>query len=378
MQPIWIDSDAALAAFHANHLAGKAAALDTEFQQISTHYPVLALVQLAIHRGECALIDALAIHDWSPLAQWLADETAEKICFGARNDLPLLVRVCGGTAVTIPHNVFDVQLACGFCGKSAGLSLKAVLEELLGIVLDKSETRSDWLKRPLTEEQLHYAAEDVLYLPEAAEKLSVLLTETGKLDCFREEMQQLHETSEAYREMLPEDAWRRVRGEGRLAPMAAHARLRALATWRETVSRHRNIPRGWLLPDDVLLRIAEENPQTPQELAKIGKLTPRFLQHHAQQLLALLQNAKEDKALDNPSANRTGVSTTALKTLSHRLMGLVHKRAEQAKIDPILFASRKEVDAYCFQFLKGNNADAKFLHGWRKELLGDTLGEIFS
>ena len=142
-------------------LARKAGAVgvDTEFVWDRTYYPTLGLIQIGYPDGHCELIDALEIQDWSPLAVLMSDPNTVKILHDAQQDLNILHRVCNG----YPKNIFDTQRSCGFIGMSSTISLSELLKSTLRIHLAKTETRSDWLARPLSDEQLKYAQDDVRY-----------------------------------------------------------------------------------------------------------------------------------------------------------------------------------------------------------------------
>ncbi len=157
--PTWISQDTDFQAYINAIPTGRPIAIDTEFEWTRTYFPRLALLQLATGEDNCALVDPFAITDWTPLRTLLTDPERPKIVFSGRNDLPILTRVCGGYANCCPSSVYDIQLAMGFAGHAANASLKDTIEKLFGIVMDKSETRSDWTRRPLSPQQLDYAAD---------------------------------------------------------------------------------------------------------------------------------------------------------------------------------------------------------------------------
>ena len=132
--------------------AAGAVGIDTEFVWDRTYYPTLGVVQIGYPDGHCELIDATQIEDWSPFASLMADPATIKILHDAQQDLTILKRACGA----VPKNIFDTQRAAGFVGLSSTISLSELLKKLLRVRLDKSETRSNWLARPLTAEQAKY------------------------------------------------------------------------------------------------------------------------------------------------------------------------------------------------------------------------------
>ncbi|HPK37407.1 MAG TPA: ribonuclease D, partial [Kiritimatiellia bacterium] len=157
MTPTLITTAADLADLNTRLLRAEAVALDTEFFWERTFYPVLGLVQLATPDG-CWLVDAVCLKDLSALAPLIASPSVTKVLHDAPLDLTILARATGA----VPRSVFDTRLAAGFAGLSATLSLQALLQEVLGVTIAKGETRSNWLRRPLSENQIRYAAEDVV------------------------------------------------------------------------------------------------------------------------------------------------------------------------------------------------------------------------
>jgi ribonuclease D len=184
-------------------------ALDTEFVWERTYYPRLGLIQLGFGRNEVHLVDAPAV-DLKPLGELLADSAVIKILHDAEQDLAILSRHTGAE----PANIFDTQLAAGFVGLTATISLQALVVALTGIQLTKGATRSDWLQRPLSGEQVEYAREDVRYLPAVYEALIRRLEERGRLEWALEEMQH-YERLELYAEEDPRERYRATKGRAK-------------------------------------------------------------------------------------------------------------------------------------------------------------------
>ena len=232
----WIDRPDALAAAAARWLAAAAdVALDTEFVFERTYRPRLGIVQIAV-AGEIALIDAVRIPDLSALGPLLADPARRKLLHSGSGDLPILRRA-GGAAL---RGLLDTQIAAAFAGLGPSLSYAALVKTLLGVELAKHETRTDWLRRPLSPDQLRYAAEDVEYLPAVAADLEERLRVLGRLEWALEDSATLATLDGDTPD--PEVAWRRVKGIDRLPASAravarvaggvARARSRSRSTWR--------------------------------------------------------------------------------------------------------------------------------------------------
>ena len=188
---LWIQNDESLKTYCDAAAQRPIVAVDTEFVWVKTYHPQLGLVQLSCDGGENALVDPLAITDRGPLKALLENESVVKVFHEAASDLPILRRWCGA----LPRNIFDTRIAAGFVGMTAKLSLKNLLNSLLGVDLAKTETRTDWLQRPLTPRQLEYAAEDVQYMPKACVLLKEKLEALGNLAFFEAEMAEYSQES---------------------------------------------------------------------------------------------------------------------------------------------------------------------------------------
>jgi ribonuclease D len=368
---IWIENNGAFAELCRQAAQYPCIALDTEFIWSSTFYPRLALIQLSWGQDHCALIDPLAISDPTPLAALLANANIRKILHEAPSDLPILRRWCGET---LPESIFDTRLAGAFCGLGLGCSLNKLLTELLQVTLDKSETRSDWLQRPLSERQLQYAAEDVIRLPELAKILQAKIEEHGNQGYFDEEMQ-IFSQAEFYRQDDPRDCWRRVGGSGNLDPRRL-AILRELAAWRETTARELDIPRPRILKDGQLLDIVNLRPEKMADLRKVPAFWPKYIQRYGEHILEAVQRGQELPLQACPVSPEMNISLPVYRKRVARIQALVKKRSESRGIDPALVAPRREISSIIQAAEAGNWAQHQLMQGWRKDLLGETFANL--
>ncbi len=377
MSASWLETNSDFHSYIASLPATQPVAIDTEFEWTKTYYPRLALLQLGVDQEHCALVDPFAITDWSPLHTLLTDASRPKIVFSGRNDLPILVRTCGGYQNCRPVAIQDLQLAMGFCGHPANFSLKATIETLFGIVLDKSETRSDWTQRPLTAQQLAYAAGDVTLLPEALRRVNEKLKNIGN-DAFFLEETKLFGTSELYDEIDATQAWRRISGYWRIRGSArARERIRALAQWREETARANDLSRNRLLPDEALLRIALAETIAPLDLLRLPRVNKPTIKRFQNELLEIYANPIAPPEAPEP---RNPLNTPAKKArfnqLIARVMGLIRQRAESRQIDATLLGARHDAEALVLQAMQKQPLTSRLLKGWRAQILQPTLAEV--
>ncbi len=234
----WIDTDAALAdaAQHWGDLIG----LDTEFQRTDTFFPLPGLYQIA-SGTRVDLIDPLQIEDWQPFLDLLLDPGRKKVMHACGEDLELLFR----HLQVRPQGLFDTQLAYAFVSPNFSFSYARLVEALAGAELDKGATRSDWRKRPLTPAQLQYAAADVWHLSGVAQLLQHELDTLERSEWFAQDMADYAH----YKEPVPAEYYRGVKGARRLEPKAL-VRLQRLCQWREETAMRQDRPRNRVIRDE--------------------------------------------------------------------------------------------------------------------------------
>lgn len=336
-------------------------ALDTEFVRERTYYPRLCLLQVATPTRLLA-IDALALPDLEPLLELLYDRALFKVLHAARQDLEILYYLRRG----LPAPLFDTQLAAAFAGLPEQMSYADLVQALLGVKLEKGATRTDWGRRPLTEAQLRYAAEDVRYLGALHAELAARLTALGRTTWLEQECARL--TDPALYHNDPQTAYTRIRQAQALAATGQQV-VRTLACWREASAQRRNLPRAWVLADAVLLELASRQPRSVRELRTINGLSAGTLRHHAAELLDAIAEgmAAAPVAL---YARRTR-PTPAQSALYRRLAASVAERARAHGVSATLIAARADIEAFIA------SPDKSLLaQGWRREILGEEFLEV--
>jgi len=356
--PIWVDSSDELARLCARWRGQSAIALDTEFMRSRTFYPQPALVQVGDGEG-CYLIDNLAIENLAPLRELLLDTRVTKIMHSCSEDLETLERLLGA----VPDPIFDTQIAAAMTGMGAGLGYAATVKTLLNVALPKSETRSDWLQRPLSEAQKNYAALDVAWLPLVYGVLIKRLREQERVEWLREDCDAL--VSAARNPQPPELYYQRVKGAWRLRGKQLAA-LQDICAWREREARQRDMPRNHLLKESVCLGLAQQLPRHVATMAQPG-LEGRTLREYGETLLQIIQRSGEradtPPSLPQPLNRRQG---ECLKLLRNK----VNSVAEQCGLPPEILVRKKELEELVQAAqpqLEGR------LGGWRGEVVGAPL-----
>jgi ribonuclease D len=334
--------------------------LDTEFLREKTYYPKLCLLQVATP-DLIACIDPLALEDLAPLFEVLYRRATTKVLHAARQDMEIFYHLRG----VLPSPVFDTQIAALLLGFPDQTGYGNLVRETLGIELDKLHSRTDWSRRPLSDAQIRYAAEDVFYLAQVYEHLIGKLSALGRLDWLSEDFERLTRI-ELY-ENHPAQAWLKVRGVHRLKGPAL-AVLQALAAWRESLARDLDRPRGWVLRDDDLVEIARHLPTTAAALGAIRGVHERFVNKHGARVLELVAEARHQAPKPLSAGARPVRLSPAQDALVDALMAVVRVSAAENSLHPAVLASRGQLE----QLVSGAT-DSDVLHGWRGQLVGKRL-----
>lgn len=341
-------------------------AMDTEFMREKTYKARLCLVQVAA-LDHIFLLDPLSDLDLAPLAEQIADPSIEVLVHAGKQDLEIFYEAYG----CVPKNVFDVQVAASFAGFGSSLPYGRLVESVVGLPLEKGESYTDWCRRPLTEAQMRYAADDVRYLPGAAEKLKQKLTELDRLSWVEEELQQLEDPS-AYG-IDYERVWKKVAGRGALRGEQA-AVLRELARWREETAASRDLPRGWVLKDPTLVELARRTPSSTGALRNIRGMNPREVDRSGTEILAAVERGRKAPKIELEKPPSRSVQARA-RMLAGLADALVRARCERASIATEAVTTRAELEALLAAVIAGEPEDNKhrLLQGWRRELAGDAV-----
>jgi ribonuclease D len=354
----WIDSDTTLTTWIAQHSDSTLVALDTEFMRTNTFAPILALVQVKLG-DDVALLDSTKLGAHAALAARLRDPANICLMHSASEDLEALASVVPAG----PATLFDTQIAAAMAGFGFGLSYQKLVATLFGVDLPKSETRSDWLQRPLSAAQLDYAAQDVAWLPQIHARLADALESLGRSEWLAEDCSRLVErVRRATLDSQPQRAFRSAFDW----PRDNQILLRRLLRWRETAARRYDKPRSWLLDDAHALDLAQRPPTDDDQLFERTKGLRALRSAPRAEVLALLQ-----APLGEDDAATTAIPppmSSAEKRAATAMKDAVADIARQLDLPEGLLCPRRHIEAFLT-----DRAWPGALEGWRKPLLFDPL-----
>lgn len=361
-----IETDDALASLCEAVRACPAIALDTEFVRTRTYYPQLGLIQL-FDGANVALIDPLGISDWSPLKAVLRDTGITKFLHAGSEDLEVFLNAFG----ELPEPLIDTQILAAFCGRPLSWGFAAMVEEYTGVALDKSESRTDWLARPLSERQCEYAAADVWYLLPIAKKLMIETEAAGWLPAALDEcrlMQQRRQEIQA-----PEEAWRDITNAWQLRTRQL-ACLQLLADWRLRKARERDMAVNFVVREENLWAVARYMPGSLGELDSLG-LSGSEIRFHGKTLISLVAKAQAlpEEALPEPLLNL--MDMPGYRKAFKAIKALVAEVSASHHVSGELLASRRQINQLLNWHwkLKPQNGQPELIFGWRAELMAEKL-----
>ncbi len=350
----WIDTDADLREAVDRWASFSSIGVDTEFQRTDTYFPQPGLYQVAAG-DQVYLIDPLAITQWQPFVDALLDESLTKIMHACSEDLELLHHHLG----VVPVAVFDTQLANAFSSTDYSASYARLVGGLLGVELEKHSTRSDWLRRPLSERQMEYAWEDVIYLQAIYERLASALDDLGRSQWFADAMVDRG----SFVRTPPDQYYLGVKKAWRLDTQAL-GRLRGLCAWRERQAIAEDVPRKRVVWDEHLLSFAQSDALTEREVAQ---LLPRGVaRRYASDIV------REHSALltESPAAEPVARPLTQSQTqVSKRLREIAGACAASLEVAQELIGRKRDTDQCVRHFLHTGELSDTY-RGWRHGLVG--------
>ncbi|MFO0773534.1 MAG: ribonuclease D [Nitrospiraceae bacterium] len=368
----YIDSQAALDAYCDRLESVTRLALDTEFIGEDTFVPRLELLQLSTGTHH-AVIDVPTLVKSGDLARlWsiIQRESVLKVVHAGRQDLEIIASLTG----QIPRPFFDTQIAAAMIGQGAQIAYAQLVQRVHSLRLSKSHTFTNWSQRPLTGEQIDYAMEDVEYLLPIYDWLLERLRTLGRIEWATEEFRRL-ESAVIEKDRGTQERYQKIRGWENLKPRQA-AVLRALSAWRESEARRRNVPRGRIMRDEVLLQLARQSPTKPEDLRGLRGLHPGEVDRHGAALTAIVRTAlalPKSEWPEPPPERRAEPESAGHVEL---LQAVLKARAVESEIAPTLLATTAELQKIIDERDSPTPPSVPVLDGWRRTLVGDLLLDV--
>ena len=361
---IIVDSDSLLHEMIGSCMSQSCIALDTEFIRTDTFFPKPALIQIFDGR-QVYLVDPLKVEDLEPLKHLFLAPSVVKVMHSCSEDL----EVFSCLVDCYPSPLVDTQVAANLVGYDFSISYQRLVEKTLGEQLEKSETRSNWLSRPLTSQQLQYAADDVLWLLDAYHVLVEKLQSLDRLSWLHEDCEALVSRHAEVQDI--NHYYLRVKSAWRLSPPELN-RFKSLCAWRETTAREQDKPRRHLLSDNVLLDLARYRPKTVHHLSQIKDVNSAVVRKYGNKILSIILLADNCPEAHYPPA-LFNTSSLIVKQALKEMKSAVFKVADSLGVQEATIGSRKDLESYLFSQTQSNESLGR---GWRGELLSSTLNKI--
>lgn len=367
-QPIhWISTVEELEECCERWQSKKLLAVDTEFMRSQTYYPIAGLIQ--VNDGEANyLIDPTTIDDFSPFAEILVDDDIIKAIHSCSEDLEVFYHSFG----FLPTRLLDTQIAGAFVNLGYSMGFARMVDNVLGVELPKTETRSDWLQRPLSVAQQHYAALDVEYLYLLAGKLLTDLKEKNRLEWVFDEGKTIVKN---FNDNLdPKLSYLRHKSAWKLNPKQL-AVFQSLCEWRELAAQKRDKPRNRIVKENTLFAMAQKKPKHVSQLRNYEGMSERVIRSDGEYVIRLIERASKIEVSDLPFALPKPLSSSENKRVK-ALRAEVQQVADSIGIASEILARKKEYDFIVRDYLaRGEWSYPEGFPKWRQELLSDLIDQ---
>lgn len=367
-QPELVTDQSTLAAYCRAWREAGCFAFDTEFIRDDTYDAALCLIQVNTDR-EVVLVDPTADLDVEPFWQLVADAGVVTVVHAGKEDFELCLRSTG----QVPRNVFDVQIAAGFVGYGYPLSLVRLVEQMVHRRIAKGQTLTDWLRRPLTEDQLRYATEDVQYLPEIYKRLKKQVCDAGRMTWLEEELR-CFEDAEFYR-MPAEDRALRLKGSKRLDGLGLVV-LERLVEWRDQWAQSRNRPIRAMMRDDVLVEIARRRPRKETDLQVLRGFPQARNRKVVRELLDLIEEAARTPRSAWPTPRERWEESPMTKVMLDLLSAITQAVCYKENLSRNLLGGAQRLRDLLDYHGGRDNGRPELLTGWREEFIGRRLVDV--
>ena len=363
---MYLTTDESLVCFCDQLKLSSVLAIDTEFVREKTYYHKLGLIQVS-NGVICAAIDPIHIKNLKPFLDLVRNQNTVKVFHAARQDLEILYRLCG----EMIQPIFDTQIAAYVVGWGAQISFAKIVNKVLGKKIDKSETYTDWCRRPLSDSQIEYALDDVRLLFPVYENLKKVFQKLKREEWLQGEFE-LFESPVSFQTPSLEKLYMRIKSVRTLSPQK-FAVICELVSWREQEAQSRDCLAKNIVRDESLLELARKSPDTVQGLGLIRGLHKNEIGRSKQMILAAIQRGLSLPLNKIPKLPELDVYKPH-PGVEEMLSAFVQIRAEQLKIEPSVLAGSKTINDFVKYFDKKLDiTNHPLLCGWRKNAIGDQL-----
>lgn len=356
-----IDTDQQFVAFLERCKKSPYIAIDTEFLREKTYYPKLCLLQMGIE-NEIAIVDPFKIRNLAALADVLVDPSIVKIFHACSQDVEILYHETG----IVPSPIFDTQIAAAVLGKTQQASYSSLVSQYCDVNLPKKDSFTDWSQRPLSDSQIHYAADDVKYLPQIYYEMLAQLKKKNRLSWLEETFADLSK-KEKY-EIDPRVRYKKLKRVNQLNARQ-QAAAREFAAWRELQAQRLNIPRKWVVSDEQIVEACRREARTLDELYMVRGMKESLKTSEARKVLAALIVGLDCPQSELPDVRPKSKNENNVDVILDVMNALVRMRAREHEIAPQTLAPQAEL----LKLARGHYDDSELMQGWRYTLVGKDL-----
>ncbi|MEC9205827.1 MAG: hypothetical protein VYE31_01355 [Pseudomonadota bacterium] len=327
--------------------------IDTEFIRESTYYPILALLQISTEKSNYC-IDVLEIDDKEKIKEILVKKGTLKIIHSSKQDLEVLYTYYD----CFPKTIFDTQIAANLMSIDMNISYSGLVKKFFNIELKEGSWRTDWLERPLSDEKLEYASNDVKYLIPIYKILSKELIKHKRMDWFKEEQE-----IELKKENIitdPKDAWKKINISTDLTKIQVK-KLKFLSEWRENKAIENNLPKKWVMLDTELIKLLLSEKEKVKEILDNFK---KSLSKPDKEYISLNLN----KLNDNKQKGKFKIQNNKSNQKIKECQKLLDQIAIEYNLPKTLIANKREIDLY-----SKDQKELRFMSGWRFKIFGKLL-----
>lgn len=349
-----------LKAFCERAAASSYIAIDTEFVRETTYWSQLCLIQVGLE-DEAVAIDPLAEGlDLQTFFELLENQNVIKVFHSGRQDIEIFYHLTG----KIPTPIFDTQIAAMVCGFGESVGYDVLVQKYTKISIDKSSRYTHWGQRPLTEKQLAYALADVIHLRVIYEKLHAKILTDDRLHWLDDELGILKDPG-TYA-IDPYAIWKKIKVRSAKPRMLAI--LREIAAWREITAQKRNVPRGRVIRDEVMIELSAASPRSLHDLSRMRGLSTSFIEGaDGKSILKLIEQAHSLPLEDCPQVKKDDPSPPGSAALVEMLRLLLKIKSEKYHVAPKLIATNADLETIA----RSPDPIVPALEGWRLEIFGN-------